>query len=240
MELHQSHTLQYQLKNEFYKKIKSGEWLPGQLIPGEKELCEEYSVSRITVREALRELVQANYLVRKQGKGTFVAAPAIEYTLSSVFSLSKELEEKGLESEFILLDFRSEEADEFFLRAFKIEGGEHVVRTTRLRTISGEIYAYEEAVVPEKYLAGITQTDVDKNGLYPSMKAACGVFPEHAEESVEAVTCPDRVADAMGIDRGTAVFRIKRFTFAGDRCVEYCMSYVFGQRYNCRHTIRQK
>ena len=72
------YTLQHQLKKEFYEKIASKEWLPGQLIPSEKELCDEYGVSRITVREALRELVQANYLVRKQGKGTFVAEPKIK------------------------------------------------------------------------------------------------------------------------------------------------------------------
>ena len=81
MNVNSPFTLHHQLKREFYEKIANKEWLPGQLIPSEKELCEEYGVSRITVREALRELVQANYLVRKQGKGTFVAAPTVEFTL---------------------------------------------------------------------------------------------------------------------------------------------------------------
>ena len=96
-------TLQYQLKKELYGKIAKKEWLPGQMIPSEKELCDAHGVSRITVREALKELVQSGYLIRKQGKGTFVATPTVEYVLHSTFSLSKALEERGMESKFVVM-----------------------------------------------------------------------------------------------------------------------------------------
>ena len=234
------YTLQHQLKKEFYEKIASKEWLPGQLIPSEKELCDEYGVSRITVREALRELVQANYLVRKQGKGTFVAAPTVEYTLSSVFSLSKELEAKGLESKFTIVDFAKEKPGNFYQSAFRISAEEQVICITRVRTINGEAYAYEESVVPERYLMGASAEDIDQFGLYPTMKKCSELFPEYADESVESVICPDKVAAAMGIRNKSAVFRVKRYTFAREKCVEYCKSYVYGQRYNFHHTIRQR
>lgn len=234
-------TLQEQLKKELYDKIRNKEWMPGHMIPSERELCEEYNVSRITVREALKELVQAGYLVRKQGKGTFVAIPTVEHTTTSTFSLSQALEESGITSEFKMLAFEKEKAPLFFQNLFKISAEETVVHVTRIRTIDGQSYAYEEATVPEKYLAGASEQDIDKRGLYPTMKSCSGIFPENAQESVEATICPDSVAAAMGLSGGKkAVFRIKRYTMVKDECVEYCKSYVYGQRYNCTHIIRQK
>ena len=233
-------TLQYQLKKELYEKIASKEWLPGQMIPSEKELCDAHGVSRITVREALKELVQSGYLVRKQGKGTFVAAPTVEYTLNSTFSLSKALEERGMDSKFTILSYIIEKPSTSLRRTFRIEADEKVVCVTRLRTINGEAYAYEEAIVPERYLLGATQEVVDRRGLYPTIKSCSGLFPETAEESVEATICPDEVASAMGLKGNPAVFRIKRYTMVKDECVEFCKSYVYGQRYNCRHVIRQR
>lgn len=233
-------TLQYQLKKELYEKIAKKEWLPGQMIPSEKELCDAHGVSRITVREALKELVQSGYLIRKQGKGTFVATPTVEYVLHSTFSLSKALEERGMESKFTILRFSKEKPSADLRRTFRIEADEKVICLTRVRTINGKAYAYEEATVPERYLLGATSNDIDRRGLYPTIRACCGMFPEHAEESVEATICPDNVAEAMGLNGNPAVFLINRYTMVKDECVEYCKSYVFGQRYNCRHTIRQR
>lgn len=234
-------TLQEHLKKELYEKIRNKEWMPGHMIPSERELCEEYNVSRITVREALKELVQAGYLVRKQGKGTFVAVPTVEHTTTSTFSLSQTLEESGIASEFKLLGFEKEPASPFFQKLFKIVAEDMVVHVTRIRTINGESYAYEEATVPEKYLMGATKQDIDEKGLYPTIRSCSGIFPENAQESVEAAICPDSVAAVMGLKGGKkAVFRIKRYTMVKGECVEYCKSYVYGQRYNCEHIIRQK
>ena len=74
-------SLQYQLREIMFEKLNSGEWKEGEMIPSEHELCEEYGVSRITVREVLKELVQSGYLKRKQGKGTFVSKPTVSVRL---------------------------------------------------------------------------------------------------------------------------------------------------------------
>ena len=163
----------------------------------------------------------------------------MEFTLSSVFSLSKELEARGLESKFTIINFVKDSPSNFLQRAFKIPADEMVVCITRIRTINGEAYAYEESIVPERYLMGATWEDVDKFGLYPTIRKCNGFFPEYADEGVESVICPDEVAIAMGIKSKSAVFRVKRYTFAKEKCVEYCNSYVYGQRYNFHHTIRQ-
>ena len=101
-------SLQFQLRTRLLEKIQSGEWAVGQLIPSERDLCDEYGVSRMTVREVLGSLTQSGYLVRKQGKGTFVAEEKIEYTMTSDYSLGRELKARGYEDRFILLKFSKE------------------------------------------------------------------------------------------------------------------------------------
>lgn len=233
-------TLQYQLIKKFYEKLNNKEWLPGQMIPSEKEICEEYNVSRITVREALKELVQAGYLVRKQGKGTFVSTPTVEYASTSTFSLSEQLEAQGLQSEFVVLHFEIEPSTSSHRTIFKIGEEDNVVSIIRLRKINGKPYAYEEALVPEKYLQGATSANIDQAGLYQTIKACSGMFPEYANETVEAVQCPDRIATIMGLQFKTAVFSVNRYTMASNECIEHCRSYLHGQRYNCHHTIRPR
>lgn len=83
-------SLYYQLKTILAEKIHSGQWKVNDRIPTERELCDAYGVSRATVRLALGELENEGLLYRKQGKGTFVAAPKIEQLLSGFYSFSEE------------------------------------------------------------------------------------------------------------------------------------------------------
>lgn len=64
----------YQLEQYMKEKIEKGEWQPGEMIPSERELAEMYDISRMTVRQAVNNLVNDGYLIRRRGKGTFVAA----------------------------------------------------------------------------------------------------------------------------------------------------------------------
>jgi len=73
--------LYHQIKEDLRARIEEGEWLPGKLIPAEKELCAEYKVSKITVLEAIKGLVGEGLLKRKQGKGTFESRVLIGFII---------------------------------------------------------------------------------------------------------------------------------------------------------------
>src|SRR5450756_1435327 len=81
------------------------EWNPGDKIPNELALCHEYSVSRITVRQALTDLEREGYIIRKQGKGTFVSFPRIEQNLTSFYSFSDEFKKRGFRPSNKILEF---------------------------------------------------------------------------------------------------------------------------------------
>ncbi len=231
-------TLQYQLRTALLQKISSEEWPAGYLITSERDLCEEYGVSRITVREVLKELSQSGYLVRKQGKGTYVAPPKIEYAMTSAFSLKQELKQKGVRSAFIMLGFNKVKASLFYQQNLKLNENENVFEVIRLRKIEDEMYAWEKSVVPSKFLIGATKEDIDQNGLYPTIQKCCGIYPTTAEENIEASNCPDSIASIMNIEKNKAVIRVTRVTSAQGQLLEFCESYLYGQRYKCSRVIR--
>lgn len=233
-------TLQYQLKTELYEKINSGVWPEGFKIPSETELCDEFSISRTTVREVLNEMVQSGYIIRKQGKGSYVSKPAVEQTLTSSYSLSADLEQQGKTSEFILLSFKIVDARSSSIELFKLTPEDKLYEVIRIRTIDDQVFAWEKALVPVKLMNGATAEDIEKNGLYPTIKELSGLYPVEAEEQIEAVVCPDQIAGAMQLPDNTAVMKVKRNTISQNGYIEKCESYIYGQRLNVRHIIRKR
>jgi GntR family transcriptional regulator len=87
--------LHQQLKATIEEHILSGEWLPGTQVPSERELCEQYDISRITVRQALTALVMEGRLIRAQGRGTFVGSPRIEQQLTQLTGFTQDMQARG-------------------------------------------------------------------------------------------------------------------------------------------------
>ena len=229
-------SLQYQLRSELIEKINNKEWKEGDLIPSERELCDIYGISRITVREVLKDLVANGFFVRKQGKGTFVAEKKIESVMTSSFSLKADLQDKGIESSFIMLDYKTIDLSDFLAKTFELDN-EKVAAVTRVRIIDGKKYAREISYVPIRYLPGATMTDIEKDGLYPTMKKTSGIFPTSSDEIIEAVNCPKDIAIDLDLKRYTAVIKVTRRTNYRGQCIEYCESYISGIRYNCHRDI---
>lgn len=228
-------TLQYQLRSKLLEKIEKRFWSPGSQIPSERELCEDYGVSRITVREVLKDLVQEGYLVRKQGKGTFVALPKFEHELSSSYSLSQEIEKEGLQSRFEILGFRTCEATSFHQRTFGITSQASVYELTRLRYIGDELFAWERAFIPSSVMEGADEAQLEQYGLYMTIFRCSGLMAEEAEVEAEAVNCPDEISQLLQLKKQSAVLHLTRYTTAQERCIEYCESYVRSEKYKYKY-----
>lgn len=235
-------TLQYQLKSSLLEKVQTKVWSPGQQIPSERELCEEYGVSRMTVREVLKELVQQGYLVRKQGKGTFVALPKFTNEFSSSYSLSQQIEQEGLTSAFQILDFKTLPASKEMQKLFGISSSELVWELTRLRSIGNEPFAWERAYVPFSLMEGVEETQIEQDGLYLTIYRISGLMAEEAEVESEAVNCPQEIITQLELEPNAAVMHLTRVTKAQDRIIELCKSYVRSDRYKYkyRQIVRKK
>lgn len=220
-------SLYYQLKEELLKRIISKQWLPGEKIPPEKELCRLYGVSRITVRKALDELKNSGHLVRRQGKGTFVTNISMEQRLSKFYSFSEELKQRGLEEHVRVIHFDQIPATSEVASHLGLEPLSQVFKLTRLRLVDLTPYTLETSYIPVDACPNLTEETISARGLYNSMRAG-GVFPDRVIEKFRATVIRKSEAELMGLKIGMPAMHLERVTYFGVRTIEYCSSIVRG------------
>ncbi|MGL4656045.1 MAG: GntR family transcriptional regulator [Sarcina sp.] len=132
-----------QLKSIILEKIESGIWKEGDSISSERELSDEYSISRMTIRQALGELVQEGYLLKKKGKGTFVCKPKV--TQKDIMSFTEMISKTGGKLENIILEFDVIKTPEFLKSIFTEKTA---YKINRNRMVDGEIIANELIYMP--------------------------------------------------------------------------------------------
>lgn len=235
-------TLQYQLRMKLMEKIEGKIWSPGMQIPSERELCSEYGVSRMTVREVLKELVQDGYLARKQGKGTFVTMREFKHELTSSYSLSEELEREGVNSNFKIISFDKCAAPEFLQEKLGLTCEDFVYIITRLRYIGDEPFSWERAYVPTGLMTGATIEQLDAEGLYATIYHCSGIVAEEAEVDVGATNCPVDIATILQLKKKSAVLHLLRWTLSGKRYIDFCEMYIVSDKYKYKYQqkLRQK
>jgi GntR family transcriptional regulator len=156
-----------QLKESLLEKIRKGEFPVGGLIPSERELADTLKISRMTVRQALNELVLDGVLVRERGRGTFVTIPKLEQ--KNIMSFSDTVRQKGLEPSATVLRFETLEASKALCAVLDLEKGEKIYNLKRLRSAGGIPVAIEQNYIPEKYCPKLDQYDLTSS-LYNIFK----------------------------------------------------------------------
>jgi len=230
-------TLYYQLKEKLTKKIASREWKPGEKIPSEAELCEAYSVSRITVRKAIEDLVRAGELVKHQGKGTFVTNVSMEHKLSKFYSFSEELTRSGMTERAQVLSFDIVPATEEVSEKLSLQKNEKVYMVKRLRMADEMPYTVEISYIPYALCKGLTAKKITEKGLYNSMRIL-NVFPERIIEKIRAAVVSKSDADLMKVKPNAPAIKLERLTYYGVLTIEYCVSIVRGDFFT--YTIELK
>lgn len=170
----------YQLKEDIKNKINIGVWKVGQCIDSERELSENYSVSRMTVRQALGELVQEGILVREKGKGTFVCEPKVKQR--DIMSFSEMVKKSGRESETSILEFERIHNSESMQELLPFD---EVYKINRLRIVDGEVIANEIIYIPCDY-CGYMDMELLKGSFYELLKKF-GYVIDHSEAALQAI-----------------------------------------------------
>lgn len=224
-------TLYSQLKEHIIAKIRLGEWAVDSKIPTERELCELYSVSRITVRQALDDLASEGYIYKKQGKGTFVKTKKFNQPFGSMYSFSDEIKKMGATPSSSILSFDTITPGIQIREKLGLRSEDTVFELKRLRNADGEPYALEFSYIPCSLAKGLTREDIEEKGLYRSMRECCGIEPSQALETFEAVNLSDEQVKLLKARKKAAAFLIERITYWNAFPVELCESYVRGDKY---------
>lgn len=222
----------FQLKQILLTKIQSGEWKPGELIPSEHTLEEQYQVSRTTIRQTLSELVVEGYLVRQRGRGTFIAQPKVAYDPARRLDLNDYMEQQGVLLDWRLVDCEVSEAP---ARIHDILQSKKLIRLRRLRLAGQEVIGYHIAYIPsaaESYIEE-SQLCVGESLSY-LLKHPLMAQPE-VERTLEASLAEKLDVELMGVKRNTAVLHMERLVRGSDGTpIEYLVARFRGDRFKFR------
>lgn len=214
--------------------IETEVFLPGDAVPSERDLAQLTGYARVTVRNAIDELIRSGALSRRHGSGTFVAS-RMEQPLSVLASFSTDIENRGGRPGSIWLSKELARPKPQESMALGLGPSDAVVRLIRVRTADGEPLAIECAVVPATILPS---PDLIETSLYAAL-AQRGAAPAHGVQRIHAGLATADEAKHLGIPAGSALLRIERRAFLGNgKPVEFTLSAYRGDRYDFVATLK--
>ncbi len=223
----------FQLREILLDLIDSDELSIGAAIPSERELCQRFALSRMTVRQAVDHLVSEGRLHRVPGKGTFVARPKIELALQ-LTSFTDDMRARGMTPGSRDLDRRTVRASAHLAKELGIQPGEEVHFIERLRTADGEPLSIERAHIPVKLAPDLAEHDLSGRSLYELLEARYGLVMDAGELTIDGGIADPSDADLLKLPRGGAVLLLQRRSFSGGVCAELGVSTYRADRYQLR------
>jgi GntR family transcriptional regulator len=207
-----------QVKDVLVKRIAEGAWAEGGALPSEPDLAADLGVSHGTVRKALDELAAENIVVRRQGKGTYVARHDEERILFQFFKMIPDTGERRFpDSRIISVEARDADADAARILNLRRFGkvGARIVAIERVRMLADRICISERIVLPKALFPGIEKRELPNN-LYELYRAEFGVAIARATEHLKAVAATRREAKHLDVAVGTPLLAIDRTALAID------------------------
>ncbi|MFN3986298.1 MAG: GntR family transcriptional regulator [Rhodocyclaceae bacterium] len=212
-----------QIKGLMLQALEAGEWRPGQVIPSEQELAARFNVSQGTVRKAIDEMAADNLLVRKQGKGTYVAShndPRALFRFLRLVPLDGEISHP----ESVPLDCWRAKAGQEASRMLDIKQGDPIIIVRRLLKFAQKPVVVDEIYLPGEVFQGLTLEVLQSwNGsLYSLFETRFGLRMIRAQESIRAVAADRGASEALKVPEGKPLLSVERVTYTyGDKPVEW-------------------
>jgi len=170
--------IQYrQIADRIEKRVTSGEFQAGRLLPSEASLSSEYGVSRVTIRRSLEALRDLGLVDSRQGYGWFVAADPVQQSLGKLRTIEEQIERQGTKSERRILEFAFIDAP---ARAREVLGVDRVLQVERLNLADGVPFAHVTVWCPEDLATEFSRSDVERSTLYDLM-------PQHPASAVQII-----------------------------------------------------
>ena len=204
--------LYVQLKRLLEAQVSEGTLVPHSRIPSERELSDQYTISRMTARRALAEMVQEGRLYTSTGKGTFVAEPKISQSVQALTSFTEDMHARGLTPSTRVLRRELLPASDMVAQSLRIHAGDIVFRLERLRLANGEPLALENAYLSfpgVEFLEG----QALEGSLYAMLLEKFGLVPVEAIQEFEARLPRSQERKLLKMSEGEPVLKLQRTTF---------------------------
>ena len=213
--------LYLQLYDILKKKIESNEWPAGSRIPTEEELCKMFNVSRATVRTAVLESVRQGYLVRRQGKGTFVFRNVISEGISMAVNLSELPFEDGLSFTSNILARTVMKPTSDLRSKLDISRDRHVIYIKRLNLIDNEPVVLQEIYIPYHVCPTLLEDDIEHNFLFALIDKKYGIKITKVKNYTGITCLNSNEARFIGAPEGSSAVLLTQFFYSGETPIMY-------------------
>jgi GntR family transcriptional regulator len=209
--------LYQQIKGLILTSLQQGEWKPGESIPSEMELAARFRVSQGTVRKAIDELAAENLVMRRQGKGTFVATHAEQHVQYRFLKLMPDTGDARVEgpAQRRVIDCRRVRATAEVARSLALRSGDAVVQARRVLSFSGTPTILEDIWLPGQAFKGLTADQLAsyQGPTYAMFELDFGVRMVRAEEKIRAVLPDAEQAAMLQIPEATPLLSVERLAY---------------------------
>ncbi len=206
-----------QVKKKITESLVQGEWNPGEVIPSEIELANVYDVSQGTVRKAIDELSAESVLIRRQGKGTYVATHTEEniqlrfLKLTSNFGLKEKLDNQ-------LVSFSKEKATNKLAKILNINSSSTIISMKRVLTFNEKPLILDVIKIPAQYFRGLTAEMVveRKGSMYRMYETDFGIRMLRADEKIKAISANFESTSLLNIKENSPLLSVERLSYTYD------------------------
>lgn len=206
-----------QVQDALKESINHGSMRPGDQIPSEPELCRLFDVSRTVIRQALRSLEYEGLIVRRKGKGTFVAEPKIgESLFQELTGFYQDMSQKGHAPTSKVLKQAIIPASAKVATLLQLEPETPVICIDRVRYVSGEPIVLVTTYLPQSICPELVEVDLTHQSLYAYLEQQHGLIIARGRRILEAVVASEYEAKLLGIAEGAPLISLDSISYLED------------------------
>jgi GntR family transcriptional regulator len=233
--------LHQQIQALLRQKIVSNQLRADEAIPSERDLSEDLSVSRMTVRQALNALREEGLIYQKRGKGTFVSPLKMDIHTRNLKGFSDEMVRRGMTPTSRIIGSRAETAGQEQAEKLHLAIGAPVFTLKRLRLADNIPMSVETTCLPSAQFGGLEKYDFSNRSLYQILETDYGVKIYSAAEDLEAAAGDSETSEYLAVAVGSPLLIVSRTVFAeGNQPIEYTKSVYRADRYRASFYLVKK
>lgn len=198
-----------QIKDALKQRIIDGDYGPHERLPSESELMKIFGVSRITVRQALRDLHSDGLVFSIQGKGTFVSKPKATQDVQCLQGFGEAMSPKGYETSARVVSVHEGRANQEIAEALNITRSTKIIELKRIRYLNREPISIDSSYFPFEVGQKLLGKDLTQD-IFPMLENEFGIMLNHADLLIEATSADTEQAGYLNLETGSPLLKIKR------------------------------
>ena len=213
------------------KRIDSGQLLPGDAVPSERDLAKVHHVSLMTARHALAFLEREGLVERRRGIGTFVAPPKIHF--NKLMSYTEQMAARTLTAGARILFAKVVNDENEAAARLSLSPDSNILKLERLRHAADEPFALETCYLDATEFSGLLDASITRDSLFAILERDFKVELGYADEEVDATAADPRIAELLAIPRREPLLRIRQVIYSGKgKAIMYVVGFYRSDRHN--------